>query len=659
MGSMQKKFTFKPLRSSCSNTITPAVTPNPLRKALFTPVSSAISPLINSNQPAKCIPTTKVIPLRNGDNITHRPPSPDLIFSDDDTSEVLDSKPPAALTDSAKIVLTEDGFDDFGDPPSPSWLNNESEVFGLIDQTESFNPNTTSTQAFATPKPPVISPPRSSLKMILKNSTFTPNLVQKSSSPLPSASSNSSVFTPITPKTSQTKKSISSSKKTSSSSSKDTISIPATFLKAINSACDVIQSLNVEKLLSCFGAKTSILTNLLSARNDFQKWQAKAASKQEEKASRQEKRPSTSTPAPLFSSIDDFETDNTSNWNDFNFCPDVKQEPSPCTSISSTNQVKLAFPPKVESISQPKPKTPQLEADTGEGNVFLPLGTNQSKWETATEVHEYKDQPDDGSTGEFDGTDCFPHSAKMMKAFSEIFGLVRFRRNQLQAINAALLGKDCFVIMPTGGGKSLCYQLPGVIEEGLTIIISPLKALILDQVNKLQSLGAKAASLSGDLSPSECDSIFTAMHKDRLEIKILFVTPEKVSSYDPLDPIFFLQVAASGKLKQVMQSLYQRNMLARFVIDEAHCVSQVKATFWHNFGVCWGHDFRPDYRNLRILRESFPKVPMMAMTATATPQVRQDILNQLRLTNTKWYCLLVSLNHFYIFVVVHLLSYKN
>ncbi|KAM3182778.1 hypothetical protein ACTXT7_011623 [Hymenolepis weldensis] len=361
-----------PLRSSNSNTITPVATPNLLRKALFTPVSSATSPSTNTNKPNKCIPTTRIVSLTKSNSIIPQPPSPDLVFSDEETSEVLDSKSPVALTESAQNVLAADDFDDFGDPPSPSWLNDDAEVFGSIDQTESFNPNTTSTQAFVTPKPPVKSPPRSSLKTILKNSTSsftpTPQPIQKSSSSLTSASKNSPVFTPVTPKTSQARKSTSSSKKKSSLPSKDTVAIPTTFLKAINSACDVIQSLNVEKLLSCFGAKTNSITNLLSARREFHEWQTNSAPKQEEKAPSQER-----------GAINDFDTNDINNWNDFDFFHDVKPEPSPST-LSSAKQVKLAFPPEVGIISRPKPKTSQLEADTGEGNAFLPLGTDQSKW---------------------------------------------------------------------------------------------------------------------------------------------------------------------------------------------------------------------------------------------------------------------------------------
>lgn len=217
-----------------------------------------------------------------------------------------------------------------------------------------------------------------------------------------------------------------------------------------------------------------------------------------------------------------------------------------------------------------------------------------------------------------DGTDAklksktLKHSSEMFKIFFKVFGLKEFRTNQLEAINAALLKFDVFVLMPTGGGKSLCYQLPALSTPGVSVVVSPLKSLILDQTTKMNGkmLGS-AASLTGDIDSSTSNSIYKDLRSKNPITKLLYVTPEKLT--------------ASGALNSVLADLYERNMLARFVIDEAHCVSQ------------WGHDFRPDYTRLSELRETYRNVPFMALTATATQKVRLDIAQQLKLRDAKWF----------------------
>ncbi|VDK39808.1 unnamed protein product [Taenia asiatica] len=591
------RFVFKPVKIGDSPS-TPGAAMSTLRKPLFTSASS-ISPSLNDKLSNKPIPPAKVV-LPSNDTLRPRSPSPDLELMDVETSS-------EGCAENVQPVSESNGTTSV----SPSWLNNDTELFENIGHTANSDPCSVFAPVDVMPKSPPFSPRRPGLKALLKKATpvsTPPSTSQNSISP-PFGGKSTTVSHPMIQKKAELRQ-ITLSLKKSTLPQDAGVHISSSFLKAINEACDAIQAMPLEKLINCFEGKITSITQLLTARSNYQDSLSKSHSKQKRQQKSQQQRPCSSASRSSVSAeptnANKMVHDDVSNWNGF----DSFAEQAPIL-------------PTVEIIARPKPKEPKFEVDNGEGNVFLPLSSYQSKWDISTESIDYKDQPDDGSTGEFDGTDRFPHSNTMMDAFKRIFGLHTFRRNQLQAINAALLGKDCFVIMPTGlynfegmhsclgGGKSLCYQLPGVVEEGLTIIVSPLKALILDQVNKLQSLGVHAASLSGDVPLSECDRIFTSLHTMKLGISILFVTPEKI--------------AVSGRLKQVMEELYRRNKLARFVIDEAHCVSQ------------WGHDFRPDYRNLRILRENFPKVPMMAMTATATPLVRQDILHQLRMSDTKWF----------------------
>jgi ATP-dependent DNA helicase RecQ len=187
---------------------------------------------------------------------------------------------------------------------------------------------------------------------------------------------------------------------------------------------------------------------------------------------------------------------------------------------------------------------------------------------------------------------------ELLAALKKYFGYTSFRPHQFEIICDAMAGRDAFALLPTGGGKSLCFQLPAVLREGLTVVVSPLIALMKDQVDQLTASGVAATFLNSSLTPDEGRARLRGLHNN--SYKLLYVAPERLM--------------LSGFLDDLRK--WKPNLIA---IDEAHCISE------------WGHDFRPVYRQLPMVRDQFPETPLMALTATATERVRADIVQLLRL----------------------------
>ena len=184
---------------------------------------------------------------------------------------------------------------------------------------------------------------------------------------------------------------------------------------------------------------------------------------------------------------------------------------------------------------------------------------------------------------------------RAQQLLSQVFGFDEFRPGQAEIVEAVLAGRNVLAIMPTGGGKSLCFQLPALCREGVTVVISPLIALMRDQVRALREAGVEAGALTSGNTPEETDAVFAAL--DAGTLRLLYMAPERLASGGALN-------------------LLRRVNTTLIAVDEAHCVSQ------------WGHDFRPDYLRIGELRRAL-NVPLAAFTATADAETREEIVRRL------------------------------
>ncbi|XP_008460415.2 ATP-dependent DNA helicase Q-like 2 isoform X2 [Cucumis melo] len=229
-------------------------------------------------------------------------------------------------------------------------------------------------------------------------------------------------------------------------------------------------------------------------------------------------------------------------------------------------------------------------------NLYQRKSELQSLLELCKETEDSVSQGTGTSTNSENWSGSFKWDSEADDIKLNIFGISSYRANQREIVNAVMSGRDVLVIMAAGGGKSLCYQLPALLYDGIALVVSPLLSLIQDQVMGLAALGISASMLTSATSKEDEKFIYKNLEKGEGSMKILYVTPEKISK--------------SKRFMSKLEKCYHAGRLSLIAIDEAHCCSQ------------WGHDFRPDYKNLGILKTQFPNAPVIALTVAKELRVR-------------------------------------